>query len=228
MQLLWQPAAGSPSAIDVDPSVVLLAGYTGRDQDVVRAHVAELASHGISAPEQVPTCYAVPASRLRPTGEVQVASRSSSGEVEFVLWPVGKRVFVGVGSDHTDRELEKTSVLTAKLCCDKPVSAEVWDSAEIRDHWDDLQLVARIPDAAEERVYQQGSLGDLLSLDDLLEEARGRVGELDGTCIFSGTLPVLGGEFVATSSFHTELVDPVLQRKLTRSYRVQQLPALDE
>jgi hypothetical protein len=60
--------------IEVTPEIVAIAGYTGRNQEAVRRHVAELAAHGIAAPPRVPMVYAV----TRDRGTIHRARLSSS------------------------------------------------------------------------------------------------------------------------------------------------------
>ncbi len=38
------------------------------------------------------------------------------------------RIFVGCGSDHTDRKVESYSVTVSKQMCDKPMASELWSS----------------------------------------------------------------------------------------------------
>lgn len=213
--------------VDVRPRMVLLAGYTGRDHAAVQAHVEELAQHGIAAPSRVPTVYAAPSTRLTTRPSIAVDGTSTSGEAEFILYRLDGRLLVGVGSDHTDRGLEAHSIVKAKQCCDKPVAVQLWDHAEIADHWDDLRLSAYVTTDAGEQLYQEGALGSMLTPQALLEQMRTRVGDLDDVLVFSGTMPIIGGEFLCGSRFRAELADPVLHRSLTCDYSVTVLPVLD-
>lgn len=226
MKLECQRMHGS-SIVDVHPSMLLLAGYTGRDQSAVAAHVAELADHGIAPPPRIPAAYAAAATRMTTAGEIWVGGQQTSGEAEFILLRSGEGWLVGVGSDHTDRALESESIAKAKQSCDKPVSAAFWDFADVREHWDELTLNAWVGTASGEQVYQSGRLADLMTPGAIRAELAARVPGADDAAIFSGTLPVIGGEFNYGSSFRAELADPVLNRSLRCSYRVSVLPELD-
>ncbi|MHB1593935.1 MAG: DUF2848 family protein [Streptosporangiaceae bacterium] len=215
------------SMVDVQPSMLLLAGYTGRDQAAVAAHVAELADHGIAPPPRIPAAYAASAARMTMADQIWVGGRQTSGEAEFVLMRSGDRWLVGVGSDHTDRALESQSIAKAKQSCDKPVSRAFWDLADVREHWDELTLTAWVGMANGEVVYQSGRLADLMTPEAIRADLAARVPGADGAAIFSGTLPVIGGEFAYGSSFRAELTDPVLGRSLRCGYRVGVLPELD-
>ena len=137
------------------------------------------------------------------------------------------RWLVGVGSDHTDRALESQSIAKAKLSCDKPVSATFWDLRDVREHWDQLVLTAWAGAPGAEATYQSAHLADLMTPEAIREELAARVPDSDDAAIFSGTLPVIGGEFNYGSCFRAELSDPVLGRSLRCSYRVSVLPELD-
>jgi hypothetical protein len=60
----------------------------------------------------------------------------------------GGEVFVGVGSDHTDRALERLSIPAAKQACPKVAGTAVWRLDEVEDHWDRLELRAWVGHAA--------------------------------------------------------------------------------
>jgi hypothetical protein len=94
---------GAPRRIDI--ASLVIAGWTGRDKAAVEHHIAELAAIGVKRPRIVPCFYRVGANLLTTTGEVEVAGEDSSGEVEFVLVSGPEGLYVGVGSDHTDRKV---------------------------------------------------------------------------------------------------------------------------
>ena len=106
------------------PSLIPISWWRatrGRDEAAVRRHIEELAAHGIDAPPATPIFWLLPNWLLTlAPATTQVHTAKSSGEVEPVLlrMPDGE-VFVTVGSDHTDRDLERSSLLLAKLTCPK-------------------------------------------------------------------------------------------------------------
>lgn len=209
---------------DLDVEFVLLAGYTGRDQEAVRAHIAELARHGVAAPEQVPAVYAVPATRLVTTPRIDVHGARTAGEAEFVILDDGGRLLIGLGSDHTDRELEEHSVVKSKQTCDKPMSPVLWEFDDIAEHWDRLRLRAEVRTRTGWRRYQDGTTASLLTPNQILLEVGKRVGSLAGAAVFSGTVPLVEGEFRHGPGFRATLEDPVLGRSLVCEYAVRELP----
>ncbi|MBI2209796.1 MAG: DUF2848 family protein [Deltaproteobacteria bacterium] len=210
--------------VDFVPRRIIIAGYTGRNQDEVRSHIRELAAQGIPAPTEIPTIFRATLDRLTVEGEVEVLGGAAAGEAEAVLLVNGDDIWVAVGSDYTDRELEKMNIGAAKQICPKPVSTEVWRYAEVRDRWDSLVLRSWVGESGREELYQEGRLSALLSPEDLLGTLRGRLGELvDGAVIFTGTIPLIGGRFAPRPYFETELVDESAGRSLRCAYRARRV-----
>ncbi len=78
---------------------------------------------GIAPPASTPIYYRASARRLDPEDRIECCGGDSSGEVEFVLIGWQGRVFVGCGSDHTDRKVEAYNVTVSKQMCDKPIAS---------------------------------------------------------------------------------------------------------
>ena len=67
---------------------------------------------------------------------MQVTGEESSGEAEFVLVKDAGEVYVGVASDHTDRQVETYGITVSKQMCDKPCSNTLWRLSDVAGHWD--------------------------------------------------------------------------------------------
>ena len=222
-------AGGKVSPVARDVRRLINAGYTGRDQEAVRHHIEELRAHGVPAPASTPTLYAKPASLLTQGPAIEVLGGHTSGEAEFVLLVARGRVLVAAGSDHTDRELEKVSIEKAKMMCPNVLSREVWDLAEVRDGWDDIVLRGYATAQGRRVLYQEARLGAMMTPEDLMALAKGRTdGDLEGLALFSGTVPMLGGEMVFGQRFEAELVDSRRGRTLRCDYRIAPLGYLKE
>jgi 4-hydroxyphenylacetate 3-monooxygenase len=170
---------------------VLVAGFTGRDTEAVRQHIEELAAVGVPVPTETPALYRLGPDRVT-QGEVLVVSGGdTSGEVEPVVVRAGGRSWLTVGSDHTDREVERTSIEASKDACAKVVGTECM-ALDALESWDEAALTSRI-DSGER--YQEGSLAELLPLPELLGELdrREAVRLDDGDVLFCGTVPAIGG-----------------------------------
>ena len=204
---------------------LVIAGWTGRSADAVEAHIRELEAIGVARPRSVPLFYRVAAANLTSAPRLQVVGRESSGEVEFVLVATHDGLWVGVGSDHTDRELEKRSVAASKQVCAKPVGSEFWRYDDIAAHWDELELRSYAYVAGERRLYQHGSVSAIRAPMDLIERYCGSPALPAGTAMFCGTLPVHGSvEF--GERYELELVDPRRGRTLRHAYEVAALPVV--
>ena len=218
---LQERVASRREAITVQNCVI--AGWTGRDPAAVERHIAELEALGVKRPVSTPVFYRVSASRLTTDKEIEATGARSSGEVEFVLMQTGDRLWVGVGSDHTDREVETYSVTVSKQMCDKPIAPVLWELEEVAPHWDRMILRSHAWINGKRELYQEGTLDAMLGVDDLIK--RGFVdGRLpDGCIMFGGTFAAKGGIRPA-DRFECELEDPVLRRTIRHAYDVMTLP----
>jgi hypothetical protein len=201
----------------VSIDTVIVAGWTGRDRAAVERHVAELEAVGVKRPSSVPVFYRVSASRLTTASAIE-STHSSSGEVEPVLLHHHGRLWVGVGSDHTDREVETYGVAVSKQLCDKPLAAEFWRYDDVAAHWDELILRSWIDG---DIPYQEGTVSNLMDLRELSSKAEPPFA--DGTLMFCGTLAAIGGIRPARE-FCYELADPVRERAIRGRYEMQTLP----
>lgn len=195
-------------------------GYAGRDQASVIAHVEELKAIGVPAPDRVPSMYWIDPERISTSNKLYVIGGGCSGEVEFfAAKDKNNNVYITVASDHTDRQLETVSVSKAKQGCSKIIAPLFWDLSEIRMHWDEIILrswVRETPDA-EERLYQDGTLAQILPPEKLWELAVEDTVEDAPISYFSGTLP-LKGEICYKGAFRMEIIDNKLGRRIEHSY----------
>jgi hypothetical protein len=201
----------------------VIAGWTGRDAQAVEKHIAELETLGVARPATTPIFYRAAASRLNTDAAIEVLGNESSGEVEFVLLRDEKKIWVGVGSDHTDRKVESYNVSVSKQVCDKPLCATFWAYDDIADHWDDLILRSYISEDGVERLYQEGRVSAMLHPDDLIARQGGLP---EGTLMFCGTHSVIGEFGTKAQHFDLELEDKVKNRILSHRYEIVTLPIL--
>jgi hypothetical protein len=208
---------------EVTVKQAVIAGWTGRDPDLVDKHIRELEELGVPRPPTTPVFYRVAARRLTIEPSIEVVGEQSGGEVEFILLRTGSRLWVGVGSDHTDRAAETYNVTVSKQMCEKPLAAIFWNFEDVAPHWDQLTLRSWVREDGERQSYQDGSVTAMLAPSNLLHRYL-KSGELEeATLMFCGTLPATGG-VRPTDSFEFELEDPVLQRKISHQYSTLQLP----
>lgn len=215
-----QVAGGGALALDIER--LIIAGWTGRDLDAVQHHIDELKAIGVKPPATVPTFYPLAAQLLTTDDVLEVPRGDSSGETEFVLLQGPDALYIGIGSDHTDRKVEAYDVTVSKQMCAKPIGREVWRFDEVADHWDALEMRCwRVRDG-QRALYQEGKVTRLLDPRDLIERLTGEAQLPPGTAMFCGTQAVIG-ELGHGDAFEVELHDPVRNRTLRHAYRVEAL-----
>jgi hypothetical protein len=213
----------TPLTLAIDQAVI--AGWTGRDPVARDKHIAELEAIGIARPASTPIYYRVAARRLTTSDSIEVSGTDSSGEVEFVLIGWQGRVFVGAGSDHTDRKVETYSVTVSKQMCDKPIASVLWELEDVIDHWDQMILRSFAFIDGARVLYQEGTLDAMLPVAELIRGGFGSATLPDGCAMFGGTFAAKGGIRPA-NRFEFELEDPVLKRVIQHGYDVVTLPVL--
>jgi hypothetical protein len=202
---------------------LVIAGWTGRNVEALEAHIKELEAIGVKRPKSVPIFYRVAYSLMTTAPAIEVMADKSSGEVEFVLYALNDGLWLGVGSDHTDRKAETVGVTLSKQLCAKPVGATLWRYDEVKPHWDKLKLRSFVPDGSKRRLYQEGPVTNMRSPEELIRLYTGGDKLKAGTAMFCGTFAV-HGEISYSGTFDMELEDPVLGRKLTHGYKIVSLP----
>ncbi len=230
MPVFTRHAAAGCDRIAFEATDLVMAGWTGRARSAVQHHVDELAALGVPPPSRTPLFYRMdPALLAGPVAAIEVLGEQTSGEVEAVLVALADGLWVGLGSDHTDRAMEAHGVAISKQLCRKPMAAALWRFAEVADHWDELVLRAHIHEAGERRLYMEAGLASVQRPADLIAAYAaergfpGAAGLPPGTVLFMGAIAAEGGIRPA-ARFEMELSDPVLGRTLHHAYEVRPLP----
>ncbi len=224
---------GRVDRIAIQPDSLVVAGWTGRDMAAIQHHIDELGAIGVPAPSKVPLFYRLSVTLLTQVARIQVLGPDTSGEVEPVIVALADGLWVGVGSDHTDRKAEAIGVALSKQLCPKAVGTALWRYDEVRPHWDRLVLRAWAVVDGARVAYQEGAVAGIRTPQELVEMYRGNgggaqddtAGLAPGCIMFCGTLAAIGGVRPATR-FEMELEDPVLGRRLRHAYDVEALPVV--
>jgi hypothetical protein len=201
----------------------VIAGWTGRDPAAVEKHIVELEALGVKRPATTPIFYRVGAARFTTDQRVEAVGGASSGEVEFALLKDQGALWVGLGSDHTDREVETYNVTVSKQMCDKPFAPSLWLFDDVKDHWDKLILRSFIPEGGRPILYQEGAVSGMIAPLDLIGRLEKTTPFEDGTIMFCGTFAAKGG-IRSAPEFTFELEDPVLARTIRHRYAIEELP----
>ncbi len=203
---------------------LVCAGWVGRDKSAVQAHVEELGRLGIPGPSRTPTYMNYSPYLATTEATIDVVGPGSSGEVEYVILKRDGNLYIGVGSDHTDREMEKHSIPGSKQMCAKVLAPVVWLYEEMRDHWDRIVLRSWTRREKDTVLYQEDALGTILGPEDILKGLPADDGlSEEGMLIFSGTVATKLG-LIYSDRFDFEMEDPVLNRSIRFGYDIRILP----
>lgn len=227
--LRFEAAGRGPVLVELRHGII--AGWTARNAKAVEHHIAELKEIGVPPPSTVPLYYRVSASLLSTGQTIETVGNTSSGEAEPVLVDDGERLYVGLGSDHTDRKLETHSVALSKQICAKPVAPTLWAFDEVEGHLDDILIRSFIRDTEGEAwtAYQEGRLASIRPLVELIAgspAARSEKRLQPGTAMMCGTFAVLSGGVRPARFFRMEMIDERLGRSIEHSYEMKLLPVV--
>jgi hypothetical protein len=215
--------AQGPVQKEVEIEHVVIAGWTGRDEKALQAHIDELAEMGISGPQEIPMFYRTSAAHLTTADAIQVIGPDSSGEVEYFILKTEGEMWLGVASEHTDRKAETIGITLAKQLCEKPLGGILWPYSEVVGHMDELILRSWIHENGKRVLYQEGPLSEMRPCQELIDRYSNGAGLADNTLMFGGTLAAVGG-VRPSSRFEFELEDPVLGRSIRHGYDIEELP----
>jgi Protein of unknown function (DUF2848) len=147
-------------------------GSATRKAETAVPHQQEVAKEGIHIAFNVPAprIYPIAPHALTTGDAVFVHDDHTSGEVEIAIL-VADQVYVGVASDHTDRDLERVSIPWSKQACPNVLAPVLWPLASVRARWDDCILRSRV----DGRPYQEVSAAAFMHPDDVLRTLHERV-----------------------------------------------------
>ncbi|HEY9019791.1 MAG: DUF2848 domain-containing protein [Paracoccaceae bacterium] len=226
-RLTFERAGHGPVEIEITHGVI--AGWTGRNADAVNHHIEELAAIGVPAPSTVPLYYRASDLMFTTAPVIQCLDDTSSGEAEPTLIDDGTRLYLGLGSDHTDRKLEAYSVAHSKQICPKPIAPVLWDFDEVAGHLDDIRIRSFIREGGDWVPYQDGTIGSIRPLAELVAGSpmtKGGTRLQPGTAMMCGTFAVLSGGVRAAEEFRMEMIDDRLGRRIEHVYTMVSLPVI--
>ncbi|MET9557405.1 DUF2848 domain-containing protein [Streptomyces sp. NPDC006645] len=205
---------------------VLNAGYAGRSQADVAAHVAELAELGVPAPSVTPALYPVSPYLAQHTERVSVQHGRTSGEAEWALVVDSEgELLLTAACDHTDRELEVHGVAWSKNASPDVLARRAWRLADVEGRLDELALRAWVTHDGRETLIQNGTLAELLTPGYWADVLRERGDLVPGTVLISGTIPMTEGVDQFADRWRVELSDPVTGDVIDLAYDVVRMPA---
>ena len=209
--------------VSMTPEALIVAGWTGRDEAALNHHIEELAAIGVPRPSSVPVFYRNAVTNVVQTDKLELLGPDTSGEVEPVIVALNDGLWIGLGSDHTDRKAETMGIALSKQLCGKVLGAELWRFEDIAPHWDSIVIRSHATIDGARTLYQEGPLALMRDPVDLMT----RYGRafVANTVIMCGTIGAKGGIRPA-ARFEMELEDPVLERRMTHAYDIITLPVV--
>src|SRR2546423_2159687 len=206
--------------VSMTPEALIVAGWTGRDEAALNHHIEELAAIGVPRPSSVPVFYRNATTNVVQTDKLEVLGPDTSGEVEPVIVALADGLWIGLGSDHTDRKAETIGIALSKQLCGKVIGNELWKFEDIAPHWASIAIRSYATIDGARVIYQEGPLALMRDPVDLMT----RYGRpfVANTVLMCGTIGAQGGIRPA-ARFEMELEDPVLRRRMTHAYDILSL-----
>lgn len=219
-ELTFELLDGATSKVSVEN--LLNAGYAGREQKEVQAHIAELAELGVPGPSTTPALYPVSPYLAAQPQAVDVQHARTSGEAEWALVITEDGPLLTVACDHTDRALEVHGVAWSKNASPDVLGRKAWLLSEIRDHLDVITLKGwTVAEGGSETLIQESTLGALLTPDYWLDILEQRGLNNPGTILLSGTVAMKPGVDQFAAGWRVELGDPVTGENIEAAYQVR-------
>jgi len=152
--------------------------------------------------------------RDRTSGEVEIATVVDADGV----------IYVGVGSDHTDRALECIDIPWSKQVAPNVIAPTLWRWDEVADHWDDVLMESWVVDGGVRMKYQEANVSEFWTPVEMLQGVRDSVVDSGGAIAFlSGTVVSIEETLRFAEEWTIRLIDPVLDRIIEHTYRVEVL-----
>ena len=211
------------------------ARFSSRDVDAMRRQLDEMiAREGrySAATRTNPAIFRIGRYLLTQADTFDVQGPLTGGEGEVVAIRDGRDVFVTVGSDQCDRELDPLFPDKPKQMCPHPLASVAWPYEEVHAHWDNLRVYSHVKVRGHTIPLQDCPLSELVSLDDLL--AMDVVQSLpDPMFLYCGSAPFLDSAAGKINEFHlpaetrlgvgeeffVRLQDPVRGRTIEHCFR---------
>ncbi len=194
-------------------------GSATRDPNTAVAHQQEVAKSGIHIAFDVPAprIYPIALHALTTDDELFVQTDKTSGEVEIVLH-MADQLYVGVGSDHTDRAMETVSIPGSKQACANHVAPVFWPYEELRETWDNCVMRSWV----DGRLYQDVGVKAFLRPEDIIAILRERVTNVPdhNFTVFCGTIVSVDKALGYGASWKYEMEAPDSGRRIGSSYSV--------
>lgn len=197
-------------------------GFTIRDAAQMQEHLDEVAKEGVTPPvcDDPPIIFPISPWAWLTGTDCEVQTTHTSGEVEILMIDTEDELFVGVGSDHTDRKLEAVDIPWSKQVAPNVIAPVVWPWSEVADHWDECTLDSWVVDDGQRIHFQHASVSEFWTPTDMVAGAARRIPALRPRAFLSGTVVSIGHTLSYGRHWELRLHDPVLGRTIEHAYDV--------
>ena len=197
-------------------------GFTIRDEARMQAHLDEVVKEGVPRPsvDVPPIIFPISTWAWLTETSCPVQTTRTSGEVEIFMIDTEDELLVGVGSDHTDRDLERQNIPWSKQVAPNIVAPAVWRWSEIEAHWDECTLESFVWNQGERIPYQRASVAEFWTPREMVDSLEGRIPAARPRVLLSGTVVTLGHQLIYGDRWELRLYDPILKRAIEHSYSV--------
>jgi hypothetical protein len=210
--------------IQIDITRTFNLGHTMRDLAKMQRHLDEVAALGIPVVDvaEPPMVSAISSWATLTADDVTVQRPTTSGEVEIVtIRDADGVIYVGVGSDHTDRALEAVDLPWSKQVAPNVVAPRLWLWEEISEHWNSVELECWIETDGGRELYQSASVSEFWTPLEMLAGADRKIVPPPGAvALFSGTVESLKHQLVYGNAWTIRMHDPVWDRTIEHRYSV--------
>ena len=147
------------------------ARHSSRNVDALRRELDEkiaLEGRYSNANLANPSIFRIGRYLLTQDPEFEVQGSLTGGEGEVIAIRDRGDIFISVGSDQCDRELDPLFPDKPKQMCPHPIATVAWPYDEVRDHWDQMQLCSEVVVDGHSVTLQESALSALVDLEYLL------------------------------------------------------------
>jgi len=219
------------------------ARFSARDTKAMRHELdamIERDGHYTAATKTNPSIFRIGRYLITQDEEFEVQGPLTGCEAEVVAIRERDEIFISVGSDQCDRELDPLFPDKPKQMCPHPIAPTAWPYDEVKDHWDQLQIYSQVKVKGHAVAIQDTTINSQLGLEYLL--AMDKVKSLsDSMVLYCGAAPFLSESIAEAIEKHdlppetehgtgeetlVRLHDPVLDRTIEHHFRA--VPLGDE
>lgn len=199
-------------------------GFTIRDAAKMQAHLDEVAKEGVPPPrtDNPPIIFPISSWATITDDEVPVQYEKTSGEIEIVTLVLGDDVYVGVGSDHTDRALEAVDIPWSKQVTPNVLAPVVWRWQDVAEHWDSVLMESFVREHGTRKLFQKAGVAEFWTPIEMRDSLKGRIVPVTegGMVLFSGTVVSVDHQLSYGREWTIRMMDPVLNRTIEHTYNV--------